>query len=162
MERHEIMNHKYEGIFLQPTKEQECTHVSQVLAGAFGAGLTWSVQWCSFRLSGYSELEEIIPRLCEGGYISDKRGLPWPVACEIISGPMEDVLLPPLTIRHWQDRRTFASMEEFFDFEKAGNRFGTAFVSIDIFCAWWHRRGAKVGRKINGEIVWQPPYGKVI
>lgn len=114
-------------------------------------------KWVPCSCTVHQELEELYPRLCEGGYVIDNRFLDWEVACEIISGPMDDIELAPLQVRSFMMRTSFNSLEEFFLYEKkrseGGGNLSTHFVSMDLYAEWWAKRGAKVGRKIKGEIV---------
>lgn len=150
---------RYEGILVKPTKAQDYCMVGQAQSGAYAASVGSST-------SGIRNLEEAITQLCEGGYILDKRHLSWEVACECITGPMESVSLPPMTMRDlYEDDVTFGSIEEFYSYlEERKQRYGgrealsMSYLSMDLYAAWWHRKGAKVGRKIKGEIQWKAPY----
>lgn len=149
--------HAYENICIQVTKEQSLLYVAQSQAGAFGHGIEWSIdQWTRVSLSGYGELEELYPRLAEGGYVEDAREVDLHTTIhEVISGPMDDMKLPPRSIRNWQEITTFPSIEAFFEWSE-GKSLGATFLSVDLFCCYRHRRGAKVGRKIEGVIRWYP------
>lgn len=144
---------KYEGIALRPTKTKEYYMVGQSQSSAYAGA-----PGCS--TSGIGSLEKAIEDLCEGGYAIDKRHLSWEVACCVISGPMEHVGLPPLTMRNgWEPQRTFASFEEFFSYlEKETPPLTMTYLSMDLYAEWWRRKGAKVGRKVKGTIQWKPAY----
>lgn len=150
---------KYEGIALKPTKAQDYYIVGQSQSSAYAAQ-----PGCS--TSGIRDLEEAIVRLCEGGYVLDKRTLSWEVACDVISGPMDSADLPPLTLRDmWEPNRTFDSFDAFFSYleERKAEHEGRealsmSYLSMDLYAEWWRRKGAKVGRKVKGEIQWKLPY----
>jgi hypothetical protein len=146
--------YKYEGLSLRPTKAQDYYMVGQSQSSAYAHQPNCST-------SGIRNLEEAIVRLCEGGYVLDKRELSWEVACNVISGPMDQVDLPPMTMRRaYEKARTFGSFREFYDYLDSPECGGMSFanLSMDLYAAWWHRLGAKVGRKVKGVIQWKAPY----
>jgi hypothetical protein len=150
---------KYEGIAIKPTKERDCYMVGQSQSSPYAHGVGHSV-------SGGVHLEEFIDRyLAEGGYVIDKRHLPWEIACAVISGPMDKVGLPPMTLEEFGETRTFESFDAFFSYlEERKKAFdgseglSMAYLSVDLYAEWWRRKGAKVGRKVAGNIQWKAPY----
>lgn len=138
---------RYAGIAVKPTKVQEYLIVGQSQASAYAEALGYST-------SGIRTLEDAIAQLAEGGYAVDKRHLPWEIACACISGPMCSASLPPMSARVLGEYRTFASYEAFEAETKGG--LSLHFLSMDLYAEWWKRRGARVGRKIKGEMVWEP------
>jgi hypothetical protein len=146
----------YDGISIKPTKDHPAFYIGQGQSGAYSGSPGTST-------SGYYALEEIIPRLAEGGYVFDKRGLTWDVACNCISGPMSSCELAPMSVDRWDDKRTFNTYEEFAAYEQTvkaeGGNLSMSYLSLDLYAEWWRRLGAKVGRKVKGEIVWKE--GKV-
>jgi hypothetical protein len=145
---------KYEGISLKPTKAQDYYIVGQSQSSAYAGSPGSST-------SGISTLDDAIERLCEGGYVFDKRHLSYDVACCCISGPMDKVDLPPMTVSPcFEKHRTFATFDEFFSYLETdeGKCMSMTFISMDLFGEWWRRKGAKVGRKIKGKIEWKPAY----
>lgn len=144
---------RYEGIALRPTKTKEYYLVGQSQSSAYAGAPGVST-------SGIGSLEKAIEDLCEGGYVLDKRHLTWEVACECISGPMEHVGLPPMTMgAAYEPKRTFTSFDEFFSYlEKESPPLTMSYLSMDLYAEWWRRKGAKVGRKVKGQIEWKPAY----
>jgi hypothetical protein len=149
----------YEGIAIVPTATETEYSIGQCESGAYS-------QAPGSRTSGYRDLEEIISRLAFGGYVIDKRNLPWESVVHVISGPMDSCTLPPMTISIiWEYNRTFRTYEEFLSYaaelKAAGRNLSMAYLSLDLYAEYWRRLGAKVGRKVQGEIVWKPAYSRV-
>lgn len=122
----------------------------------FASGMSW---------------DNAIEELAQGGYVVDKRHLDYEVACEVISSPLDNPELGPLTLGNMGSQPiTFASFDQFFEWvenriiqrrkenPQAGPGLSMAYLSLDLYAEWWRRRGAKVGRKINGEIYWKAPW----
>lgn len=148
---------RYEGVSVKPTKKLDYCMVGQSQASAYAESLGSST-------SGIRDLETAIAQLAEGGYVLDKRDLPWEVACECISGPMSSASLPPMTLRDLygpdQVFRTFSDFFAYLDERKAKGEPGLScsYLSMDLYAEWWRRKGAKVGRKVKGAIQWKAPY----
>lgn len=141
----------YDGIAICPTKEQSAYSIGQCESGAYSHAPNTST-------SGYYDLEEVIPRLAEGGYAIDKRNLPWESVRHVISGPMESCNLPPLTADRWGRVQTFTTYCDFLawaaEVKAKGGNLSMSYISLDLYAEYWHRLGARVGRKVKGEIVW--------
>ncbi len=150
---------KYEGITPKPTPEKGAVLVGQSISSAYCHGYHWFNQKpvaCS--ISGIQNLEIAIQEyLCEGGYICDKRDISIENALKVIDGPMDKITLPPMTLDDWGVVSTFDSMQLFFNFPKIrdGLSLATTYLSIDLYCAWWQKLGARIGRYIDGQIIWQ-------
>lgn len=152
-----IRTASYEGIVIKPTSKCNYFFVGQSQSSAYAAEP-------GSNTSGISSLEVAIVQLAEGGYVVDKRHLPWEVAVECISGPMENVHLQPLTMCEvYGHTRTFTSFGEFFTYieDRAAKGLGglsMSYISMDLYAEWWRRKGARVGRKVRCEIVWKSAY----
>lgn len=148
---------KYEGIALRPTKEKQYYMVGESQSFAYA-------HYPGGSASGIRNLETAIERLCEGGYVVDKRGVSSDTAIEMaFTGPMDEVSLPPMTMKIPFERlRTFTSYEEFAAYESdllvQGRNLSMHCLSLDLYAEWCRRKGAKVGRKVRGEIQWKAPY----
>lgn len=155
-------NPMFDGIRIYPTKDMPEYSVGQCESSAYSHAPNSST-------SGIATLEDAIARLAPGGYVLDKRNLPWESVRHVISGPMESCTLPPLTAERWGDVRCFDTYEDFLAWEaevKAeGGNLSMCNLSLDLYAEYWRRLGAKVGRKLHKDIrttethiVWKEPY----
>lgn len=142
---------KYENRMIRPTKDRRYSLIGQAQAGAWANG-------GDFSLRTYDSLESLFDKVAEGGYVIDKRHLPFEILLKAVSGPMDNANLPPLTISDcMEEPRTFKSMDEFFLYlatRKAG--ISMTYFSLDLYAEWWRRLGAKVGRMVRGNVQWKP------
>lgn len=138
----------YDGINICQTKTHEYILVGQSQASAYAKGLIeLNNSYQEFSVSGISTLEDAVTKLCYGGYIIDKRHLSWEVACNCISGPIDNVRLPALTVDIWREQTTFSSYNEFEMWSKDKN-LSLTYLSVDLYAEYWKRLGAKVSRNI--------------
>lgn len=155
-------SHKFGGIAICPTRELTEYSVGQCESSAYSHSPNSST-------SGIATLEDAIARLAPGGYVLDKRGLPWESVQHVISGPMEDCKLPPLTVERWGNVRCFDTYEDFLawgeEVKAEGGNLSMCMLSLDLYAEYWRRLGAKVGRKLyldmssdETHIVWKEPY----
>lgn len=138
-------NPVFGGITICPTTDMTEYSVGQGEASAYSRSPMSST-------SGYGSLEDAIARLAPGGYVIDKRGLPWDSMRHVISGPMESCVLPPLTANRWGDVRCFNTYEDFLSWgekvKESGGNLSMCDLSLDLYAEYWRRLGAKVGRKV--------------
>ncbi len=150
----------FESIAIQVSESSPFVMASEFKAGAHADGLSYlGGKVCgTSSLSGIHEPLEVFAttesRLAEGAYIVDKRPCGADGIAAVYSGPMAKVGLPALTIsRMWEKDQTFASMLDALACEDTNK--GMTFVSLDIYVALWRNVGARIGRKVNGQIVWE-------
>lgn len=100
-------------------------------------------------------LEVMIERekdlICEGAYIFDKRSLPIEVQWKCVSGPMPGKQLEPLTLDYWGTIKRHTTVKDLTEKEATA----TTYLSYDLYAEYWRRLGAKIGRFINGQVVWE-------
>ena len=141
----------FEGVDLLWGKGKRMMICGQSQSGAHGAG--FESDSSSFSCSGYDSLENFIEQhkheLCDGAYIIDSRGLTLEQALNCISGPMEKCDLDPLTIDYW------GKITNNVDLNNLPKLSSMAYVSLDIYAAFWRNIGSKIGRFINGAVVWE-------
>lgn len=101
-----------------------------------------------------SDLTAHYHELIEGGVVVDKE------KCyeerfdesqhEVISGPMLDVDLPPA---HMSTNAYFSDMNYKSEPFKEGSR--AIRVSLDVYLERWRKLGARVGKRVGNQIVWE-------
>lgn len=149
----------YEGIAIVLSAATPFAYAGQFKAGAYAGGLSYLAgRACgSSSRTTYSDLESLLAtdtELADGAYIFDKRACGDAAVAAVISGPMNDASLPPLTVsRMFEANRTFASVAEALANPDTTRAISS--VSLDIYAAFWRGLGARIGRKVNGSIVWE-------
>ncbi len=145
---------------IRTTPEQPYSYAGQYRAGAYAGGTAYlGGEPCgSSSLTTYDELEALLAgdtfrRLAEGAYIFDKRRVGDRGVAEVIGGPMLDSQLPVLTIRSWDDARTFDTLAAALACEDTHR--AMTFVSLDVYAAIWRELGCRIGRKVGVAIAWE-------
>ena len=138
----------FEGVPLGPVGDNEYCIAGQSDSSAYLHKPNSSV-------SGIASLDEAVCRLTKGGYIVDKRHLPFSKKVLCVSGPMDGSHLPPLTYSpSLFNDQTFDSIEGFFSIIKDPG--SMSYLSMDLYAEWWRRHGAKIGRKNeDGGVSWK-------
>lgn len=133
--------------------------VSEFKAGAHADGISYlGGKACgTSSLSGCHEPLEALAleaRVAEGAFVLDKRPTEDKGVSLVFSGPMIKADLPPATVNNgWgEDKVTYTDVSDAIE---RGKIRGMSYVSVDVYVEMWKRAGAKVGRKVNGQIVWE-------
>lgn len=132
--------------------------------GWHGKGDNCSV---SFRTT---KLERCLKDAAEGCLVVDKYGLGVEAISHAINGPIVDTTLPPNTINKFQIGNQAVLMLGVGGLEGAFKHFlqkkvdfpkwsGLDNVSLDIHVLTWRKLGARVGKVVDGKVVWEDDLG---
>lgn len=154
------MSYEYEGITLALSAASPLAYAGQFKAGAYAGGLYYMGGKVSGSTShtGYNALEALLTEkaseLAEGAYVFDKRACGSDGVVAVIAGPMLDSSLPPMTtVRLFEANQTHGSITEALANPETSKAMTS--VSPDIYAAFWRGLGCRIGRKVNGAIVWE-------
>lgn len=146
-----------DGIKVEATPERHLTLANQVLACAFFEG----VSWVGNKLNGscgrnsYSDLETEIPKvkeLCEGAVIVDCRHFTIDQAIVSVNGPSLGEIFPKGTgYKFFNIYKKFKKLPT----DEKLKKDGILKLSLDLYVELKRRQGAKIGRWINGQIIWE-------
>lgn len=135
----------YEGVKVTATKKAPYVLVSQVVAGAWADGVHYDfgeINNCS--TTGHKSIEALVldPEVAEGAIVIDRRD-----DVLSMSGPMLDQKLPAKTVGHFFQTKQVKSLAEVE---------GLPFLncSVDLYTDYWKAKGARIGRKLKGVLVW--------
>lgn len=148
-----------DGIKVEATPEKPYIFVGQMIACAWFDGLYFlNGRICgTSNQNSYTNIEEKIAKdgseLCEGAVIVDSRSFERAHACEVaIGGPMLKETLPQSHIQ-----RLFGSEEKV---NSLPADIGSCdYLSLDLYVQYMRSKGSKIGRFIQGQIVWEETKG---
>lgn len=123
----------------------------------------WGEYGKGHKLSGFHSVEAVLDQCAEGCVVLDKSDVDPKIGVRLVmSGPMLDVSLPPQTVDKFGDQKALEEMlpglqDGFRTMAVAVLKGLSSFdsVSLDIYVAMWRNAGAKVGKVVNGAVVWE-------